>query len=179
MSDFSSFYIAASGAAATLLGLLFIAIQFNIDAFSDDATDRWRAIARSTFAIYVVLFILPLTFLVPGLPASSHGLTLMIGASIGIYRAVRTWWPVWRKAIQRKSERWWQLVRLLLGPLVVYGWFEYSGFELLTGQPVLGAQLSFALALIFLFIIALVNSWNLLVELTYERKLRVGKKPAK
>jgi hypothetical protein len=65
---------------------------------------------------------------------------------IGIYRAVRTWLPVWWKAIQRRSERWWQLVRLQLGPLVVYGWFVYSGYQMLTGQPLLGAQLSFSLA---------------------------------
>lgn len=179
MTDFYSFYIAASGAAATLLGLLFIAIQFNIDAFSNDASDRWQAVARSTFAIYIVLFILPITFLIPGMTASAHGLTLMFGAAIGTYRAVRTWWPVWRKAIQRKSERWWQLVRLLLGPLVVYGWFVYSGYQLLTGQHLVGAQLSFSLALIFLFVIALLNSWNLLVELTYERKLSGAKRITK
>ncbi|MGD0612738.1 MAG: hypothetical protein ABSB41_14640 [Anaerolineales bacterium] len=131
MSDYFSFYMTASGAAATLLGLLFIAIQFNIDAFADDRSDCWRAVARSTFAIYVLWFILLIVFLIPGMTGNGQGMALMIGACYGIYRAVRTWWPVWRKALQRKSERWLQLLRLLVAPLVVYGLFAHSGYQLL------------------------------------------------
>jgi hypothetical protein len=39
--DWSTFYLAVS-AAATLMGLLFIAIQFNIDVFAAEPTNRWR-----------------------------------------------------------------------------------------------------------------------------------------
>lgn len=134
MSDFSSFNMAASSAAATLLGLLFIAIQFNIDAFADDLSDRWRAVARSTFSIYILLFILPIVFLLPGLTGIDQGWALIIGAIIGTYRAIRTWWPVWRRAIQRKGERWLQLLRLLALPLLVYGIFARSGYFLIKGQ---------------------------------------------
>ncbi len=62
-ADWTSFYLAIAGAAATLLGLLFIAVQFNIESLTSDPSNRWRAVARSTFTIHVVLFLLPLIFL--------------------------------------------------------------------------------------------------------------------
>ncbi len=170
MVDYSSFYLASSGAAATLLGLLFIAIQFNIDVFATDPTNRWRAMARSTFAIYVLLFALPLVFLIPGMSGVAQGWALILGAVFGIYRAFRTWWPVWRAALQRRGERWIQLLRLLVGPLVVYVILILNGTDLVRRQPAAGPLAGSALGLVGLFVIALTNSWNLLVELTYEKK---------
>ncbi len=170
MSAYSTFFLAATGAAATLLGLLFIAIQFNIDTFARDPSNRWRATARSTFAIYVLLFVLPLLLLLPGITAAYQGSALIFGAVFGIFRALWTWWPVWRAALQRREERWLQLLRLLVGPLVVYGLLIYSGVRLLQGRSPQGYEIGIALSLVGLFVIALFNSWNLLVELTYERK---------
>jgi uncharacterized membrane protein len=175
MGDFSTFYMVSSAAAATLIGLLFIAIQFNIGEFADDPSNPWRAIARSTFAVYVLLFVLPMIFLVPGLTTEDQAWVLILGALFGIFRAFRTWWPVWRVALQHGSERWLQLVRLLLGPLLIYLLFAGSGVELLRGKPASGVEFGVALTLIGLFVIALANSWNLLVELTYEKR-RVEKK---
>ncbi len=171
MIDYSSFYLASSGAAATLLGLLFIAIQFNIDAFATDPTNRWRATARSTFSIYVVLFALPLVLLIPGLSEVAQGWAIDLAAVLGVYRAFRTWWPVWRAALQHRRERWTQLLRLLVSPLVIYTIMIIDGYQLVQNQPLTGPEIGISLALAGLFVIALTNSWNLLVELTYEKKL--------
>ncbi len=98
-ADWSSFYLAIAGAAATLLGLLFIAVQFNIETLTADPSNRWRAVARSTFAIYVVLFLLALIFLIPGLNSAFYGYALLIAVISGAMRAVFAWLPVWRSIL--------------------------------------------------------------------------------
>ncbi len=168
--DWSSFYVAIAGAAATLLGLLFIAVQFNIETLTADPSNRWRAVARSTFTIYVVLFLLPLVFLIPGLSTAFYGYALLIAVVSGAVRAVSAWLPVWRSIFHKQGERVWETLWLLVGPLIAYASLGRLGFDLLNNYPLSQVQENIAITMIWLFTIVLRNSWNLLVEVTYERK---------
>ncbi len=116
MADRSTFYLATGGAAATLLGLLFIAVQFNIDTFVLDPGNKWRALARSTFSMFTILFFLPLLLLVPGTDPSGQGIVLLGAAGYGAIGAVLTWLPVWRSIFQGRRERLWQTAWLLIAP---------------------------------------------------------------
>ncbi len=169
-ADWSSFYLAIAAAAATLLGLLFIAVQFNIETLASDPSNRWRAVARSTFTFYVVLSLLPLVFLIPNLGNAFYGYALLIAIVSGAVRAVLAWLPVWRSILHKRGERIWETLWLLVGPLLAYANLARSGFDLLNNYPLSQVQENIAFTLIGLFTIALRNSWNLLVEVTYERK---------
>ncbi|HMA38180.1 MAG TPA: hypothetical protein VKY74_27275 [Chloroflexia bacterium] len=168
--DWTNFYLGAAGAAATLVGLLFIAVQFNIDAFVLEPGNRWRAVARSTFAIYTLLFVLPLFLLIPGLDHGTRGLALLLLASFGSVRAVITWLPVWRGLGHHRGERFGQTAWLLVGPLLAYAALISNALTIYFTEQADGAQIAVGLTLVGLFVIALRNSWNLLFELTYERK---------
>jgi len=48
--DFTNFYEGAASAAPAWVGLLFIAIQINLDTFSREPDNRRRGIGRLTFA---------------------------------------------------------------------------------------------------------------------------------
>ncbi len=168
--DWSNFYLATAGASATLIGLLFIAVQFNIDAFTDDPQDRWRAIARSTFSIYGTLFIMPLAMLIPDLPAILRGDILLIVAAFGIVRTVASWLPVWRGMLQQRSARIWQSLWLLVGPLAAFLSLARSAYDITQGGNLDFNQQVIAYVVMSLFALVLRNSWNLLVELTYEKK---------
>lgn len=165
----TNFYIVSAGAAATLVGLLFVAVQIGPPLVGAGPIGRRHAIARSTFTIFVILFILSLYLLVPGLPGSARALVL-IGASIGgAVRAVRTWVPVWRDKLQGRVEfRLWQTAWLLLGPLLTYGYLVARGIGQLRGVDPNGVDNAASAGFVLLFVIALRNSWNLLVEATTE-----------
>lgn len=167
MSD-STFYLATCGAAATLVGLLFIAVQFNMDVF--EPGNRWNAVARSTFSIYITLFIVPLFFLVPELNEPARGVASLIFVFFGISRTVSTWIPVWRGSLPRSFHRLWQTLWLLIGPLIAYGYLANNLILMVGGTPTLYLQPGIQVAMIGLFSIALRNSWNLLVDVAYERK---------
>ena len=166
--DWTSFFIASAGAAATLVGLLFIAVQFNIDEFKQARGNRWRAVARSTFTIFTLLFLLPMFFLIPLLDAPGRGVVVII-ASIGIVRSVTTWIPVWRSLPHQRLEQLWQTIWLLIGPVIFFLALGRAASSLLQGDQSAGVLGSIAFVEVGLFAIALRNSWNLLFEATHSQ----------
>src|SRR5258707_12604939 len=112
--DWTPFYLGRAGAAATLMGLLFIGVQFRLGVVTNDPASRWRLIARSTFSMYVLLFVLPMGFLIPTLGNADRALFIFISAAFGTVRAITTWLPVWR-AIRPRGERLWETIWLLAG----------------------------------------------------------------
>ncbi len=49
--DWITFYLGTAGASATLMGLLFIGVQFRLSVRTNDPISHWPLIACSTFSI--------------------------------------------------------------------------------------------------------------------------------
>jgi hypothetical protein len=160
----TDFYIVSAGAAATLVGLLFVAVQIGPPLVGSGPIGRRHAMARSTFTIFVILFALSLYLLLPGTPNRARALALIGGCVGGAVRAVRTWLPVWRDKLQGRIQfRLWQTAWLLIGPLLTYTYLFTGGIAALQGDPK-AVDIVASSGFILLFIIGLRNSWNLLVE---------------
>jgi len=165
--DWTSFFLGAAGAAATLMGLLFVGVQFHMDSLMADL--RWQAVARSTFAMYVFLFVMPLLLLVPALGNAERSIVLFSMAGIGVVRAERSWRPFWRSRQQQQTERLWQTAWLLVGPLAVYFSVGVLAVQLYSASQTDVIYTGFAWTLIGFFLIVLRNSWNLLFEIAAEK----------
>lgn len=165
--DWNSFFLAVAGAAATLMGLLFVGVQFQIETLMADL--RWQAVARSTFSMYVCLFVIPLVLIIPTLNNSSRAIALLIITAIGMIRTFRTWLPVWRNRQQRQRERLWQGFWLLVGPIAVYLSVALSAIQLYSANQADAIFTGLALTLSSFFPIVLRNSWNLLFEIAAEK----------
>ncbi len=168
--DWTNFYLASAGAAATLVGLLFIAVQFNIDLFKEKQGNRWRAIARSTFAIFSLLFLLPMLFLIRLIDTPGRGVVAGLVAGVGIVRSISTWLPVWRSLPHQRFQQLWQTVWLLIGPVLAFLALGRAAFSLFQGDQSPGILGAIAFIQVGLFAIALRNSWNLLFEAPYDLK---------
>ncbi len=166
--DWNPFFLTAAGAAATLMGLLFVGVQFQIETLMSDL--RWQAVARSTFTMYVFLFIIPLALVIPSFNNAEHALALLIMTGLGVIRGVRTWLPVWRSREQRRRERLWQTLWLLVGPLVAYLAVGISAVQLYSAKQTDDIYTGLAWTLIGFFPIVLRNSWNLLFEIAAEKR---------
>lgn len=167
----TNFYIVSAGAAATLVGLLFVAVQIGPPLVGRGPIGRRHAMARSTFTIFVFLFAMSLYLLIPGIPGSARALVLAGGSFGGAVRAVRTWVPVWRDRVQGRIElRLWQTAWLLLGPLLTYGYLIFRGVGELRGIDPNGVDSAASAGFVLLFVIGLRNSWNLLVEATADQR---------
>lgn len=165
--DWSNFFIATAGASATLLGLLFLAIQLHGDTLSADPYSRWQALARSTFDHFTVLFLLSLMMLIPGLGKNTYGPIVMVIVLGGIARLIFVWGPLWRRVFRTRREQVTEMVWMLATPMVV---------DVALGQNALQAwrtgispqiQENIGFCIVGLFAIMLRNSWKLLIEVAF------------
>ena len=164
--DLNIFYTALATAAATLLGLLFIAIQPNIERLSAHPQYQWKALAVSTFHIYTSVFVLAMFSFIPAYRVQ----ITMVTAVLGIWRQLRTWSPVWRQTLQAPFERWRETFWLLLGPVLTYLALLYSAIQLQHGRGNVGIETNIATEFVIMMVIVLRNTWRLLVEIPTEQQ---------
>jgi len=158
--DLNLFYSVLATATATLLGLLFIAIQQNIDRLINDKHGRWKALAVSTFQTYTLILLMCMFSFIPLL----RTLALLVASLLGIWRQLSTWLPIWRLTAKGGTERLRETFWLLVGPASMYTWLIYSASQLEQGKGTEGTETNIAVALIMLMVIVLRNSWRLLIE---------------
>jgi len=172
MGDWNLFFATTAGSAATLVGLLFVATQLHIGVFSDPK-NRWAALAQSTLTILATAFALSLSFLIPALNTQVRGEIILGGAAFAIWRGSRIWWPVFRL---RDRDRRHLLVHsfwLLLLPFVVYVYLTTGGVGLVRGDTT--AIYNVSGALLGMFVVALRNTWRLVVNVEQEEPANASK----
>jgi len=123
MMDLNIFYTVLATAVATLLGLLFIAIQPNIERLSNDPQNRWKAMATSTFHTYTLVLVMALFTLIPTYRTQA----LWIGSLFGMWRQLSTWLPVWRLTTQGRYARLREIFWMLVSPILIYAWLIFLG----------------------------------------------------
>ncbi len=161
----TNFYLASAAAAATLVGLLFVAVQIGPPLIGAGPIGRRHAMARSTFSIFATLFALSLYLLLPDQSSRVRAEVVIAGGLVGAYRAFRTWLPVWADKLQGRVEfRLWQTAWLLVGPVVAFAFLAVAGVRQLRSADPTILDKDVTGWFILLFVIAVRNSWNLLVE---------------
>ncbi len=118
------FYAAVVGAAATLTGLLFVALSLNLRAILQEAAHR----ARETFGGLVGLLVLALVVLIPGQSFLWLGTELIVGSLIYLAYGVRLQVQTMRRLPIGRRARWMARIALLnLGTLLIL----WSGLSLM------------------------------------------------
>jgi len=159
-----AFYTAVLAAAATLMGLLFFAVLFNMQQHGQHKLGpHWLSLARSTTNVYVVLMLCPLVFLLPDLAETARSGLLLTLAAFSVGRQYICWSAAWRLKNERSAQVLWRLGWLLLAPsaaFVLVGWDSTAPFR----SPGNVDYAHVPLALLFLFIVAVRNSCNLVMQ---------------
>ncbi len=166
--DWTTFFLCGAGAAATLMGLLFVGVQFHMDSLMADP--HWQAVARSTFVMYVFLFVVPLFLLMPATGNPERSIVLFSMAGFGVVRAERSWRPVWRSLLNQQIRRLWQTAWLLVGPILIYLSVAILAVQLYSASQTNGIYTGLAWTLVGFFLVVLRNSWNLLFEIAAEKQ---------
>ncbi len=163
--DPNIFYTVLATAAATLLGLLFIAVQPNIARLSNEPQSQWKALAISTFHIYTWVFVMSLFGFIPVYRAQMF----WVASLLGIWRQLRTWIPVWQTS-KGRFERWRETLWLLIAPVLIYTALIYFSSQLHRGLGTDEVETNIATSFVILMVIVLRNTWRLLVEIPSEQK---------
>jgi hypothetical protein len=155
-ADWHDFFMAAVGASAALLGLLFVSLSINIQTILKYPYLPGRAAA--TLGILLVVLVVCFFGLAPNQSATTFGWEIV---AVCLMSAGQTIWTSIRRRRSGDRLSWTlaSLAQLLIPVLVVFG----GGASLLTGGG--GGIYWILVGTALVFVSASINAWVLLVEI--------------
>jgi len=151
------FYVMIGTAAATLVGLLFVALSLNVDAIAGDSARGLRLLATQPFTNFLTVLAFAIVFLIPNQDPYGLGLPLIGVGLLGLYVTVRRLVQVRR--IRAGKVR---VVRALVTPIVYYVVLIAVAVSVLFGRT---NELYWLVPVMILLIVeASVVAWRLLFE---------------
>ena len=90
IAGWHDFYLMIGTAAATLIGLLFVAVSFHIDAIVQEDGAHIRVFEWQTFTAFIRILVLALVFLIPLPTPDSIGRALIVVGAISLFDTVQT-----------------------------------------------------------------------------------------
>lgn len=88
IKEWETFYLMVGTAAATLIGLLFVAVSIHIDIFHLKTSADLHQFAALTFNCFFYVLLIAILFLVPRLSAFGLGIPLILLAGLGLINMV-------------------------------------------------------------------------------------------
>lgn len=169
------FYMLAGTAAATLLGLLFVAVSLHIDMISRSGeSGEVMVFARQTFANFLIILSFAFIIMIPNQNPSGTGIPLIIIGLLELWRTAGLWR---RHEFGGKDERFigaWQFrLSLLIPNTVCYMALIFISVNLLFGNT--GYLGWMVMVIIWLLIVASQSAWILMLRLA---QMRQEQKPA-
>ena len=153
ISEWETFYLLAGTAAATLIGLLFIAISIQLDVFHKKTSANLQFFAALTFNCFFYVLLISMMFLIPGLSSLWLGLPLL---TFGILALLGTLIQRQRARIDPRITQRFTLPILGLIILVV--------FAILLIKQIPQSLYGFVVVVLVFLISAARNAWDLLVS---------------
>ena len=160
LEGWHEFYLLAGTAAVTLVGLLFVALSFNLDTLIHESRAHVLAHARSTLVSFSYVLIVSLGFLIPAQSASRLGVMIAIASLIvlgvhlrGARRRPGTQAPAFESGMRRRSRIF----------LIAYAIAAINGIAMVwLNEPMLAFNMIGVICM--LLGNAMGTSWDMLVE---------------
>jgi hypothetical protein len=165
------FYLASAGAAAALLGLLFVGVSINLGALTAPERVDLRSRASLAFSNLIYVLVLSLSVLIPGQDAKSLAITCAVLGLLALSRVVlrivhiiRAWSRVANGIRTLRRLTWTLLAALILGYAALQLW-----------QTGANSSLYNLITVVFLLLIGAADvSWDLLTTISDDEAVRDG-----
>lgn len=168
MQTWFQFYAVIGGAAAALLGLLFVAVSINAAAALSEGHERSRRLAEQAYQNYLTVMLVSLIALFPGMNTATFGLVIVS------LSGVRTIWVLVRLyfslAAPTDDDSRLYALRRHLSSLVGFTMLMVTAFRMAMKYG--DDQNLFASANIILLFSATEVSWELLTRIAKARRAR-------
>lgn len=153
------FFTASTGASATLLGLLFVAIAVEPKRiFGERSQVESRSRASSAYTALINIFFISL---LGTIPASGLRYLPVILAAVGLANSLRIGSNLWRGSPRRRSFLS-SGVGLFVGSTVAYGLELWYGWQIIRDPTNKAQMYNLAFVLFGVYAIALGRAWELL-----------------
>lgn len=159
ITEWNAFFSLSAGVAATLIGLLFVALALNPAIMADDGPAGLRVWSGQTFHSFLMVLTLSMIAVIPadsGAPIAIALAIVGITGLIGLFRAVDS---ARRDPDWRLSHAVWRF----FSPILAYGICLWAAYLAREQDP---DALSWMVAIVFLLVMSAASScWDLLKEL--------------
>ncbi len=158
VASWHDFYAAIAGAAATLLGLHFVALAFNPSVMRDERPAGTRVWSRQTFNSFLAVLGIAFVAMIPDYDWLAMGSSLSVVGIFGIYQVYRDF-----QVARRDPDPSWRsgaTFTRFSTPALAYGILFWSA--ILAFQSDGAAMNVMFLAVFLLLISAVCNCWDLL-----------------
>jgi hypothetical protein len=154
---FINFFLASSGAAAALVGLLFVAISIAPEHIVQaNAPIERQAMAASSFTALLNAFFISLAALIP----LNLGTVILLMSTIGLFNSSFLAWN-----LLKERGSWLNVVRrvfLILASFIIYGFEFYNAILIIIEPDTVGNFYVLAGLLLGVYLIGLTRAWQLL-----------------
>jgi len=166
MEAWSQLYSVTGGSAATLLGLLFVAVSINAPTALGKMHRNSRRLAEQAFQNYVVVMSVSMLALFPSLTQSELGdVTLGIAALRSAWAMIRLYWAA-REPYEVESRM--KSLRRQLPSLLGFALLIYAAQAM--ARRAGDTRTTFAFAVITLLFSATTVAWELLLRIAADKR---------
>jgi hypothetical protein len=154
------FYLLVGGAAATLVGLMFLAISLGSQLITPQQTEGLRVFVTPTVIHFIYVLAIAMVSVIPTLTRTPLGMLLVFAGLFSIGRtcaAVPYVRQQFREGFIDRSDWFWYVVTPLLSYLMLVG----TGASLLLGAS--QALSGLAVATLVLLVSGIRNAWDMVV----------------
>ena len=154
------FYVATAGAAAALLGLLFVGVSISLGSLDVAHRVEVRSRANQAFVNLTFVLVLALTALIPGQDAASLAITCGVLAALGVVGVVRRLLVLARSRSTARVQA--RTFRHLFWALLAVAFLGFATYEFRVAGT--AGTLYDLVAVIFLLLLGAADvSWDLLI----------------
>jgi hypothetical protein len=169
LHSWQNFYFMSGGAAATLLGLMFIAVSLGIHLVSEQNREKVKHFVEPSIFYFVSALLLAGTMLVPVYTPPGLALVLFAGGAFGLSRTITFVRPLIQPARKYQDfdiPEW--LAQIIMPPLA-YVLMILAACCLIIDQWSI-AFMSLFLAILLLLVSAISNTWSLVLWIVDQRQ---------
>jgi hypothetical protein len=163
LRDWRDFYMLGGAAAATLIGLMFVAASISASRFTDRYLEPMRAFFSPTVAHFAAVFFVCLVSVMPGHSGESVGGVIGLGALAGLLYCGRVFSLIHRRYLTGLD--WEDRAFYALSPVFGYLLLVVSAALEFDARPAV-ANLMAAIGVIVLVGAGLRNAWDMTVWMT-------------
>jgi hypothetical protein len=160
------FFLAAAGASAALLGLLFVGVSINLSAISADERVDLRARAAQAFTNLVFVLVISLLMLIPDPDPALFAEGLALVAAFGLYRVALNAYGVIRERERLQNAV--ATIRRIGWTVVADVVLAFTAWRLWTTAGAAAVIVNLVIVVFVLLIGAADISWEMLTEVSAE-----------
>jgi hypothetical protein len=160
LHDWQNFYLLVGGAAATLVGLMFVAISLGSRLITEQSIPGLRVFVTPTIIHFIYVLVIATVVMIPTLTRTPLGILLVFVGLLSFVNALRMV-PYMRQQQREQGLDKSDWVWYLIVPSISYLLFVGTGIDLLLGRD--RALNGLAFASILLLVNGIRNAWDLVV----------------